>query len=84
MPQPLNAPEPAPRAWPLWKPILFLLVVAVGLYYVKWQPYYGKAFVAADSHSIGKSILADGAASPWLAAWQYALVYFTPVNKLMA
>ena len=63
MPQPLNAPEHAPRAWPLWKPILFLLVVAVGLYYVKWQPYYGKAFVAADSHSIGKSILADGAAS---------------------
>ena len=57
-------PEHAPRAWPLWKPILFLLVVAVGLYYVKWQPYYGKAFVAADSHSIGKSILADGAASP--------------------
>ncbi len=55
MPQPLNAPEHAPRA-PLWKPILFLLVVAVGLYYVKWQPYYGKAFVAADSHSIGKSI----------------------------
>lgn len=50
MPQPLNAPEHAPRAWPLWKPILFLLVVAVGLYYVKWQPYYGKAFVAADSH----------------------------------
>lgn len=81
MPQPLNAPEPAPRAWPLWKPILFLLVVAVGLYYVKWQPYYGKAFVAADSHSIGKSILADGAASPWLAAWQYALVYFTAVWK---
>ena len=81
MPQPLNAPEHAPRAWPLWKPILFLLVVAVGLYYVKWQPYYGKAFVAADSHSIGKSILADGAASPWLAAWQYALVYFTAVWK---
>ncbi|RTG01736.1 permease, partial [Serratia marcescens] len=81
MPQSLNAPEHAPRAWPLWKPILFLLVVAVGLYYVKWQPYYGKAFVAADSHSIGKSILADGAASPWLAAWQYALVYFTAVWK---
>ncbi|SPZ92560.1 Predicted permease [Serratia marcescens] len=48
---------------------------------VKWQPYYGKAFVAADSHSIGKSILADGAGSPWLAAWQYALVYFTAVWK---
>ena len=63
MPQPLNALN-TPHARPLWKPILFLLVVAVGLYYVKWQPYYGKAFVAADSHSIGKSITADGAASP--------------------
>ena len=55
-------------------------MVAVGLYYVKWQPYYGKAFVAADSHSIGKSITADGAASP-AGGRQYALVYFTAVWK---
>lgn len=81
MPQPLTAPENTARAWPLWKPILFLLVVAIGLYYVKWQPYYGKAFVAADTHSIGKSILANADSSPWLAAWHYALVYFTAVWK---
>ncbi|CAI1744714.1 Predicted permease [Serratia entomophila] len=81
MPQPITAPDNAPRAWPLWKPILFLLVVAVGLYYVKWQPYYGKAFLAADSHSIGKSILADADSSPWLAAWHYALIYFSAVWK---
>lgn len=81
MSQPITAPESPARAWPLWKPILFLLVVAVGLYYVKWQPYYGKAFLAADSHSIGNSILANPANSPWLAAWQYALVYFKAVWK---
>lgn len=81
MPQPLTAPENTARAWPLWKPILFLLVVAIGLYYVKWQPYYGKAFLAADTHSIGKSILANADSSPWQAAWHYALVYFTAVWK---
>lgn len=81
MPHPLTATENRPRPWPLWKPILFLLVMAVGLYYVKWQPYYGKAFLAADTHSIGKSILANGESSPWLAAWHYALVYFTAVWK---
>ncbi|WP_421414987.1 permease [Serratia plymuthica] len=81
MTHPLTAPENTARAWPLWKPILFLLVVAIGLYYVKWQPYYGKAFLAADTHSIGKSILANADSSPWLAAWHYALVYFTAVWK---
>ncbi|MGM1198526.1 permease, partial [Klebsiella pneumoniae] len=46
----------SPFQW--WKPALFFLVVIVGLWYVKWQPYYGKAFTAAETHSIGKSILA--------------------------
>ena len=46
-----------PVQW--WKPALFFLVVIIGLWYVKWQPYYGKAFTAADTHSIGKSILAQ-------------------------
>ncbi|MBS0975539.1 permease [Serratia rubidaea] len=81
MSQPLPASGGQARSWPLWKPVLFLLVVAVGLYYVKWQPYYGKAFVAAENHSIGGSILADGALNPWMAAWQYALTYFTAVWK---
>ena len=30
-----------PVQW--WKPALFFLVVIVGLWYVKWQPYYGTA-----------------------------------------
>ncbi|MDO6405727.1 permease [Pantoea phytobeneficialis] len=66
-------------AW--WKPLLFLLVVIVGLWYVKWQPYYGKAFTAAETHSIGKSILANADASPWRAALDYAMVYFLAVWK---
>ncbi len=67
-----------PVQW--WKPALFFLVVIVGLWYVKWQPYYGKAFLAADTHSIGKSILGQ-AATPWQAALDYAMVYFLAVWK---
>ena len=69
----------APLAW--WKPVLFFLVVIFGLWYVKWQPYYGKAFTAADTHSIGKSIIANAADSPWRAALDYATVYFLAVWK---
>ena len=68
-----------PFQW--WKPALFFLVVIVGLWYVKWQPYYGKAFTAADTHSIGKSILAQPYASPLQAAWDYAMIYFLAVWK---
>ncbi|WP_312928601.1 permease, partial [Pseudescherichia sp.] len=64
-----------------WKPALFFLVVIVGLWYVKWQPYYGKAFTAAETHSIGKSILANAEADPLRAALDYAMVYFLAVWK---
>ncbi|ANI81127.1 permease [Kosakonia oryzae] len=75
-----SSPQAAtPLQW--WKPALFFLVVIVGLWYVKWQPYYGKAFTAAETHSIGKSILAQAASSPIQAAWDYALVYFLAVWK---
>jgi len=69
----------SPLTW--WKPALFFLVVIVGLWYVKWQPYYGKAFTAADTHSIGKSILAQAAENPWRAALDYAMIYFLAVWK---
>jgi len=68
-----------PFQW--WKPALFFLVVLVGLWYVKWQPYYGKAFTAAETHSIGKSIIAQADSSPLQAAWDYAMVYFLAVWK---
>ncbi|WP_437889902.1 permease [Phytobacter sp. V91] len=71
----------AATAMQWWKPALFFLIVAVGLWYVKWQPYYGKAFTAAQTHSIGKSILAGADASPLQAAIDYAMVYFLAVWK---
>ncbi|VFS85596.1 Predicted permease [Raoultella terrigena] len=43
--------------------------------------YYGKAFTAAETHSIGKSILAQADSNPLKAAWDYALVYFLAVWK---
>ncbi|MGV7090925.1 permease [Siccibacter turicensis] len=68
-----------PVVW--WKPALFFLVVIVGLWYVKWQPYYGKAFTASETHSIGKSILDNASDSPFRAALDYAMVYFLAVWK---
>lgn len=76
------APTQPTRGWAFWcKPLLFLLVAAIGLYYVKWSPYYLKAFVAADSHSIGASILNDQQSSPWSAALAYSQVYFLAIWK---
>lgn len=72
---------PGVRAFPWWKPTLFFLVVIAGLWYVKWQPYYGKAFTAAHTHSLGKSILAQANANPFNAALDYAMVYFLAVWK---
>ncbi|SFB36271.1 hypothetical protein SAMN04515620_15127 [Collimonas sp. OK607] len=70
------------RGWSLWwKPALFVLVAVVGLYYVKWSPYYLKSFLAADKHSIGASILNDNQGSPVAAALTYAKVYFLAIWK---
>lgn len=70
------------RGWSFWwKPLLFLAVAVIGLYYVKWSPYYLKSFVAADSHSIGASIINDQLSSPLEAALAYAKVYFLAIWK---
>jgi len=77
----LSSTQPT-RGWSFWwKPALFLLVACVGLYYVKWSPYYLKAFVAADNHSIGASILNDQQTAPLEAALAYAQVYFLAIWK---
>lgn len=77
----LSTPSPA-RGWSFWwKPALFVLVAVVGLYYVKWSPYYLKSFVAADKHSIGGSILNDNPGAPLAAALTYAKVYFLAIWK---
>lgn len=53
----------------------FALIAIVGLFYVKWSPYYHRAFVAAEHHSIGQSILMGSAASAPSPSWQAALDY---------
>ncbi|GJH20393.1 permease [Caballeronia novacaledonica] len=67
--------------------MVFLLIAVVGLFYVKWFPYYNRAFVAASQHSIGKSILMGTAASApepsWQAALDYAIAYGRAIWQAM-
>lgn len=66
-------------------PVIFLVVAVVGLFYVKWSPYYTKAFLAASKHSIGTSILNGKAATApepsFNAALEYTFSYFKSVWK---
>jgi uncharacterized protein len=63
--------------------ILFIIIAVVGLFYVKWNPYYHKTFVAASKHSIGNSIISGktniAPRVSWDAAWSYAKAYYTSV-----
>ncbi|MGF6758777.1 uncharacterized membrane protein YraQ (UPF0718 family) [Paraburkholderia sp. GAS42] len=67
--------------------LVFLLIAVVGLFYVKWFPYYNRAFTAASTHSIGKSILMGTAASPpepsLAAALDYAWAYGKAIWQAM-
>lgn len=68
----------------LWFIILFIMIAAAGLTYVKWWPYYNKALKAIVDHSIGSSILnfqPDNTLPSWQAAWDYAVTYFKAVWK---
>jgi len=66
---------------------MFLTIAVVGLFYVKWFPYFNKAFLAAEQHSIGNSILMGTAAAPpapsWEAALNYALAYGKAIWQAM-
>lgn len=71
---------PTPRRpSPVFSIMLFALIAVIGLYHVKWSPYYHRAFVAADAHSIGHSILTGTAQVPpppsWQGAFDYAKTY---------
>ncbi|WP_223068509.1 permease [Paenibacillus caui] len=65
--------------------VIFVLIAVAGLAYVKWWPYYGKAFKAAAEHSIGSSIISGSSetapAPSWSAAVDYAAAYFKSVWK---
>lgn len=65
----------------------FALVAIIGFAYVKWIPYYAKAFVAYSQHSIGDSIIfGKASAAPpasFNAALNYALAYGKSIWKAM-
>jgi uncharacterized protein len=61
--------------------IALALVALVGLYHVKWGPYYHRAYVAAAQHSIGASIISGRAAEAPPASWHAALDYAWAYGK---
>jgi uncharacterized membrane protein YraQ (UPF0718 family) len=65
-----------------------LLLGILGLFIVKWQPYFFKALHAASSHSLGPSIVVGRGAAPpppsVAAAVQYASSYFQSVWQALA
>jgi len=80
-----SASEPQSRPGYGWA--IFILVAIAGLFYVKWFPYYHRAFTAEATHSIGKSILMGRAASPpapsLAAALDYAWTYGKAIWQAM-
>lgn len=59
----------------------FLLLAVAGLTLVKWTPYYGKAVFAAAHHSLGSSILTNGADRPPAPSLQSAIEYAKAYGK---
>jgi uncharacterized membrane protein YraQ (UPF0718 family) len=58
--------------------VAFVALVVIGLYWVKWHPYYHKGFSAAAKHSLGASIVSGHSATApagWQAALDYAYKY---------
>ncbi len=70
-----------------WAIALFFAMTVAGLYYVKWGPYFHKAFTAIARHSIGPSIISGTGAAPpavgWRAAWSFTVAYFGAIWQAM-
>jgi uncharacterized protein len=69
------------RLTPATRITILLIVAIVGLFYVKWVPYYHKAFLASANHSIGKSMLMGTAAQAPAPSWQAAVDYTLAYGK---
>src|SRR5262249_29450495 len=59
--------------------VCFIALAIVGLFYVKWSPYYAASLVAAQGHTLGASIVSgDLPAAPgvsWQAGFAYSIAY---------
>jgi len=72
---PTAARAPVPRL-SMWMAIALFFALAIGgLFYVKWSPYYAKAFVAARDHTLGASIVSGNLPVPPDVGWQAGLAY---------
>jgi uncharacterized protein len=67
----------------LYGTLAFLALAIIGLFIVKWFPYWNKAHVAAATHAIGSSIVSGKSVAPPAAglasAWQFTVAYFNSV-----
>ncbi|MDA8443333.1 MAG: permease [Peptococcaceae bacterium] len=67
----------------IWLALIFAIIAVAGVFYVKWNPYYHKVFIAAAKHSIGASIISGKTNVPpapsWAAAWSFTVGYFKSV-----
>ena len=61
--------------------MIFTLVATVGFAYVKWMPYYAKAFLAQSHHFIGDSILSGNSVSAPPVSWNSAMDYTIAYSK---
>ena len=63
--------------------LIFFALAIVGLFFVKWSPYYAKGFLAAQNHSIGTSIVSGGqSVSPGVslqAGLDYSIAYMKAI-----
>jgi uncharacterized membrane protein YraQ (UPF0718 family) len=59
-PQTVNSQVDAESISPLAGVSVILVIAVLGLFYVKWLPYYQRAWSAFASQSIGPSVLTGG------------------------
>lgn len=63
----------------LWGVLLTVAIFVIGLFIVKWSPYWHKAHTAAATHSLGKAIAGGSAVVGLHAGWSYTVAYFKAV-----
>ena len=54
---------------------LLLVIAVVGLFIVKWSPYWARAFTVAGTHTLGNPIMYGGETAPPAASIEAALEY---------